>query len=230
MPVTLAHERSDQVRTLSKPLSRLIPAVRPGWSLGFAGVGGWSLALMVMADLIAATGKNSSENPSKGAATSGRWLACVGLEELGLVAAHELGVPMGRLLMVQSPPADRWAAVTAALVEAVDVVCLYPAGPVRARDARRLQARAREQETVLIHLDGGRSWPVAMDIALDVHQQWSGLGHGHGHLRERRLFVEASGRRSSGRRRQMELVIDQQLTLSEHVDHSAVESPAVTKI
>lgn len=202
VPITLAHERSQQVRTVSEPLSGVVPMVRPGWSLGFTGTGGWTLAMMFLADMV-------GESTTGSATVAGRWSACVGLEELGLVAAHEFGVPMNRLLMVESPPAERWAVVVAALVEAVDVICLNPARPVRAREARRLQARAREQETVLFHLDGGRNWPTAMDISLVARQQWSGLGQGHGYLRERRLLIESSGRRAPGAGQYLELKIDQ---------------------
>ncbi len=213
MPITLAHERSQQVRAVSEPLNRVVPDVRPGWSLGFSGAGGWTLAMMVLADLV---GESSSGTDSK--TVAGRWSACIGLEELGLVAAHEFGVPMNRLLMVETPPVERWAVVVAALVEAVDVICLNPARPVRAREARRLQARAREQETVLLHLDGGRSWPTAMDVSFVARQQWSGLGQGHGYLRDRRLLIESSGRRAPGAGRYLELVIN------EHGSFSPYES------
>ncbi len=183
--------------------------------------------MMLLADLV---GEPADRYATEGqSVATGCWLACVGLEELGLAAAHEFGVPMSRLLMVETPPVERWAVVVAALVEAVDVVCLNPSRPVRAREARRLQARAREQETVLIHLDGGRSWPTAMDIALVARQTWSGLGQGHGYLRERRLLIEASGRRAPGVDQHLEIHIDEQSTARRYTAKSYTAESSTAK-
>jgi len=127
------------------------------------------------------------------------WMAAVGLEDLGLVGAGEQGVPLDRVLMVETPPPDQWATVVAALIEAMHVVCVRPHHPISRQDARRLQARAREQQAVLVHLDGGRTWPYPVDLAVTGRsQQWEGLGEGHGHLRGRRLLVEVGGRRAPG--------------------------------
>ena len=52
----------------------------------------------------------------------------------------------------------------------------------------------------------GRAWPEAADVSLTVAATaWEGLGQGHGHLRARRVVVEAAGRRGADRPRRAEL-------------------------
>ena len=190
-PVTTADQR---LLPVPGPVASLFPGggLQRGWSVGVSGPGGWSLALSLLGSALGGDG----------------WAAGVGLEELGLVAADELGVRLERLLMVESPGPDRLASVVASLVEVVDVVCLGPSAPVKARDARRLAARAREQEAVMFHLDGGRSWPQALDVVLSVEPgPWSGIGVGHGHLRSRSAVVTAAGRRSMAKPRSVGVLL-----------------------
>jgi hypothetical protein len=194
-PLGLAGEQARLLRPVPSDMVGLFPTggVQAGWSIGFEGPGSWSPAMMLAAGLM---------EPD-------RWLATVGLEELGLVAAAELGVPLDRVVTVETPAPGQWAGVVAALIEAIDVIAVAPRHPVPARAARRLQARAREQQAVLLHLDGGRSWPQPMDITLTVvEQRWQGLGPGHGHLHGRCMVVEASGRRVPGSSRWSELAVE----------------------
>ncbi len=136
------------------------------------------------------------------------WVACVGLEELGLVAGDELGLRLDRVVMVETPAPEQWATVIAALVEVVDVVCLGPTPAIGIRDARRLMARAREQDAVLFHLDGGGSWPQALDVTLEVEPgAWSGIGEGFGYLRSRSASVVATGRRSMAQPRRCDVLL-----------------------
>ena len=90
-----------------------------------------------------------------------------------------------------------------------------PAHRVRAGDARRLAARARERGTILVHLaangpragaGSGAAGAIEADLRLTgVEAHWQGLGHGHGHLQARRLVVEATGRRRAARPHRQEL-------------------------
>ena len=167
------------------PLASILPmgGVQRGWSVGVDGHGAWALAMGLAGWLMETDG----------------WMAAVGLEDLGLVGAGEQGVALDRVLMVETPTPDQWATVVAALVEAMHVVCVRPHHRVARQEARRLQARAREQQAVLVHLDGGRAWPDPVDLSLTGRsQQWEGLGKGHGHLQGRRLLVEVGGRRAPG--------------------------------
>ena len=157
-----------------------------------------------------------------GAAQAGAWVAVVGAGTLGLVAAHGLGVPLDRLVVVEPGPATGTgpstgagradhASVLAALVDGFDVVLL--GAEARSRlgrgDARRLQARARERGSLLVGVGGdlpGGAAQVRLTITAAV---WEGLGEGDaggpGHLRRRRVTVEATGRGAASRPRRAEL-------------------------
>lgn len=190
-PVVLANE---QLLAVPEPLLPLFPAggLQRGWSIGVDGLGGWSLAMALLGPALDGDG----------------WLACIGLEGLGLVAADELGLRLDRVLMIETPPPDKWATVIAALVEVVDVVCLGEGASVNAREGRRLMARAREQNAVLVHLDGGRAWPHALDVNLGVETgSWSGVGVGHGSLKTRSMTITATGRRSMAKPRQVDVLL-----------------------
>jgi hypothetical protein len=142
-----------------------------------------------------------------GAARAGSWVAVVGMASLGLVAAWEVGVPFERLVVVDEPPADRWATVVAALVGAFDVVVVAPGHRVPVGDARRLAARQRERGTVLVHIESGsarRSLEADVRLGIDA-SSWVGVGDGHGYLQGRRVSVEATGRRRSARPRRADL-------------------------
>jgi len=197
-PTVLAGE---QVLPVLGALAGLLPGgLRRGSSLavgagraGRPGGGATSLALAVAA----------------GPSAAGSWVAAVGVPSLGLAAAAGYGVDLGRLVLVADPPADRFGQVVALLVDAFDVVLVRPPPgltAVRAADARRLAARARERGSVLVRLDGGDAWPAAADVTLTVTATtWEGLGDGHGHLRARRAVVTSGGRRGAARPRRAEL-------------------------
>lgn len=190
-PVTEAGQR---LLPVPEPLAPLFPSggLQQGWSIGVSGPGGWSLALVLLGAALRGDG----------------WAAGVGIEELGLVAGGELGVPLQRVVLVETPGSARQAEVVAALVEVVDVICLGPLGPFSARDARRLAARAREQGAVTLHLDGGRSWPQGLDVTLEVTPgPWAGIEQGHGHLRQRPVAITATGRRAMARPRRVEVLL-----------------------
>lgn len=188
-PVNLSGQR---ILSVPEPLTPLFPwgGIQKGTSLSVGGNGGWSLAMAMMADALGAEG----------------WLAIVGVPDLGLVAASEFGVRLDRVLVVETPPLHQWPTVVAALLEAVDVVAIAPSGRVGPRDARRLTARAREQGSILLHLDHGSTWPTAVDVGLEVTvDRWHGLGRGHGCLQARRAEVTSTGRRSAARRSSVEV-------------------------
>jgi len=180
-PVTLAGERSLPVLEALAPL--LPGGLRRGVTAtvdAAAGPGATALALALGA----------------GASAAGSWVAAVGLPALGWQAASELGVAPERLLVVADPPRDSVATVVAALLDGVDVVYVH-AGAVSAPDARRLVARAREREVVLVPVagrggrPGGSTWPLGADVRLSVAEpewQWDGR------LVARRVRVTVSGK------------------------------------
>ena len=133
---------------------------------------------------------------------AGSWVAVVGAPALGLQAALELGVAAERLLVVPQPPQESWATVVATLVEAVDLVVVAPRR-VAPGEARRVTARAREREAVLVSLT---SWPGA-DVRLSVGRStWVGpIEGGAGRLEARRAEVVAGGRGAAARERRATL-------------------------
>lgn len=182
----------EQVLPVLDAFEPLLPdgGLRRGTTTTVAGAGGaTSLALALVA----------------GGSAAGSWVAAVGIPALGLAGAGEVGVALERLVLVAEPPPREWAAVVAALVDAVDLVLVRPSHRVKAVDVRRLAARARERGSVLVQA-GGRSGFEGADLRLAVtSSQWTGLGVGHGHLQARRLEVEFSGRRQLSRPRQATL-------------------------
>jgi len=128
---------------------------------------------------------------------AGSWCAAVGVPGLGLLAAAEHGVDLERLVLVGHPGAA-WATVVATLVEALDVIVVRPGRGATESDVRRLAARVREREAVVVSLG---EWTGA-DVALtQTRCRWEGLGSGHGHLRARRVEVQSSGRGAAARPR-----------------------------
>lgn len=189
-PVTLAAEQLLAVPEAFQPLFAGGGLPR-GSSVGFAGAGSWSVAMALAASALGVGG----------------WLAVLGVEELGLVAAAELGVRLDRVLVVSSVASAQLGLVAATLMEAVEVIALHPRSMVSARDARRLTARARERGTVLFHLDGGRHWPEALDLSVTVApSRCLGIGEGHGHLQFRQLEVATTGRRAASRQRRVSVL------------------------
>jgi len=171
------------------PLAPLVPGgLVPGTTVG---VGGGPGATSLLLALVA--------GPSR----SGCWCAAVGLPRLGARAAAELGVDLGRMVLVPRP-GDRWAAAAATLVDSLDLVVLSPPLGAPAALCRRLGARARSRGAVLVVFGQGGEpvWGEPPDLSLvAARAQWVGLGEGHGLLGARRLRVVSRGRRSfSGER------------------------------
>jgi hypothetical protein len=191
-PISLAGE---QLLPVPAPLAKLLPggglrrgsvvAVPAGSASGASGATSLALALI------------------SAISHAGSWCAGVGLPDLGLAAAAESGIALERFALVPNP-AEQWAIVTAALIEAVDAVLVRPARRVRPAEARRLRARAQESGAVLVPCSD--SWPEGADLRIAVvKSRWQGLGQGHGFLRTRMVEVVASGRRAASREQRIRL-------------------------
>jgi len=134
---------------------------------------------------------------------AGHWCAAIGLPDLGGAAVRDLGVALGRLVLVPRP-GPAWPDVVAVAVEGIEVVVVRPPFPPRPGVARRLVARVREHGTILVVLPGHGGWPEGGDLRLSVAAaRWEGAGDGH--LKGRRMTVVASGRRAASRTRRCEL-------------------------
>ena len=141
--------------------------------------------------------------------TGGEWGAGA-LGFWGLLAAAGLGVALERLVVVAPPerPAGGWGAVVATLVDGFPVVVLGAQVQLRACDDRRLAARLRERGGVLVRAGSGAGVPTAAHLRLLVTEsRWEGVAEGSGHLRARRVVVEATGRGAASRLRRAELLL-----------------------
>ncbi len=191
-PVTLTREQRLPVLTA---LEGLLPGagLRRGQTVSLGTTAGASGATTLALALLAQ------------ASVAGSWVAAVGVPSLGLVAADELGVALERLVLVAAPDRSAWGGVVAALVDGFDIVVLQPGrGGVRAVDARRLVARARERGTVLMLLDSG--WPDGADLSLQITvSRWEGLGDGHGHLQARKVRIIRAGRGEAAQPQRLDL-------------------------
>jgi hypothetical protein len=105
------------------------------------------------------------------ASAEGAWCALVGLPEVGLVAAAEAGLALPRVALVPRPGPDL-VAVTAALLDGLDLVAVAGVERFRPGDRQRLAARARQRGAVLLPV--GR-WPGADLEMVTVSGRWQGL-------------------------------------------------------
>lgn len=134
-----------------------------------------------------------------GPSRAGAWSAVVGADDFGVEAAVEMGVDLSRTVLVPDP-AELWPEVTSALVDVVTMVVLRAPDGVSERVAGRIGARLRKRSAALV--SWGR-WPGAEASLALRSSQWSGVGRGHGRLRERRVVVDV--RRGSAPPRRTEL-------------------------
>lgn len=124
------------------------------------------------------------------ACDGGAWAALVGMGDLGVLAAAQAGMDLGRMALVPTPGPDA-PTVIAALLDGVDVVVVGPAAQLTDADRRRLSARSRDRGSVLLPTS---AWAGA-DVTLTVEGgRWAGIGEGDGWLRAHRLRVARRGR------------------------------------
>jgi hypothetical protein len=123
----------------------------------------------------------------------GEWAAAVDPDgSLGGLAAGEAGIALERFAVVRRVPVARWATVVAALVDGVSLVVAAVPRSVRAGDARRLLARARERNTVLVAVG---AWPVEAALRLRaVASTWAQPVSDPGLLGTRTYRVTVEGR------------------------------------
>ncbi len=120
-----------------------------------------------------------------GASAAGEWVGFAGWPDFGAEAAVELGVDLGRTVLVPDT-GQHWLEVTAALVDVLRVVVLRPPARVDAKSAGVLDARLRKRSSVLVVWG---DWPRC-DARLSLEEaRWTGPEHGHGRLRTRRARV-----------------------------------------
>lgn len=180
----------DRTLPVAAPFVPLLPdgGLARGRLVACQGTAGPSLAFALVADAVRA----------------GAWLAAVDVAWLGVEAVGELGVPLNRLVRVDSgeSPAATWAEVVAAAVDGFEVVITQPPARSEAGLLRRVQTRVQARGAVLVVVG---DTPGSADIILRTSAPvWDRVANGDGHLHARRLHVEASGRRvPQGRRTEL---------------------------
>lgn len=188
-PLTLARER---VFPVAEPLGALLPG------------GGLRRGTVVSVEGTGASGATSLAWTLAAAATeAGEWAAVVDLRgTLGLEAAAEAGVVLERLPVVHRVAPDRWATVVAALLDGITLVVAEVPRHARVGDVRRLVARARERDAVLVALPApGAAWPGEAALRLvSEGGSWTGIARGGGPVTGRALQVHVGGRGDASHR------------------------------
>jgi hypothetical protein len=129
------------------------------------------------------------------ATTTGSWLAVVGVPMLGVEAVAELGVPLGRLIAVESGSGPAaWAERVGAAADGFDLILTRPPAGAE-RVVRKIKQRLQVRGVVLFAV-GPTSPGVSCDVEFATTAvEWAGLGDGHGALLGRRAMVRVGGRR-----------------------------------
>ncbi len=175
-PSLTAVPASERTLPVHESLVDLLPVLQRGSTVACNGRAGVSLALAL------------ASAPSR----EGAWVGVIGLPELGLRAAADMGVELQRLVMVNGDPP--WVDVLAAMIDGFDVILVgQRAGRLASGAVRRLQARVQTRGVVLLTV-GVPALGADLQLTAD-DDQWVGLGDGHGVATGRRVLVELSGRR-----------------------------------
>lgn len=190
-PVTLARERTLPV---SAPFDRVLPeGLVRGQVVSCRGPAARSVAFGLVRDAL----------------VEGRWMAVVDVSTFGPDAAAEFGVPLERVVRIEtgvdgaSWTEHDWIDVMGAAVDGFDLILTRVPAALRndRRPAavRKLGSRLQQKGAVVVTL--GAPGALGGDIELVTQRTvWDGLGDGTGHLRRRLIDVEAGGRRMPGRR------------------------------
>lgn len=172
-PTVLARDRT---LSIPGPLGDVLPDGLARGSVlvveGHVGAGATSVALSLCA-----------------AATAiGEWAAVVDLHGTwGGEAVAELGAASERIAVIRRVPPDRWATTVSVLLDGMSVVVADVPRHVRAGEARRLVARARERGVALVPVIWSPGqWPATASRRLHADgRSWPGLEVGCGLLAAR---------------------------------------------
>jgi hypothetical protein len=185
-PALTAVAANERTLPVHESLTELLPALQRGSTIACGGGAAVSLALAL------------ASAPSG----EGAWIGVAGLPELGIRAATDMGVDLGRLVMVTGEPQPGWAwvDVLAAMIDGFDVILVgWRVGRLASGAVRRLQARAQSRGVVMLTV-GVPALGADLRLTTD-DDQWVGLGNGHGVACGRRVVVEIAGRRMPRSRR-----------------------------
>ena len=190
-PVALARERTLPVAV---PFDQLLPdGLVRGQVVSCRGAAARSMAFGLMREAL----------------VEGGWMAVVDVPTLGTDAAAEFGVPLERVVRIDtgvdaaSGTELDWIDVMGAAVDGFDLVLTRVPAALRhdrrPTAVRKLGSRLQQKGAVVVTL--GAPGALGSDVELTTQRTvWAGLGDGTGHLHRRVIDVEAAGRRMPGRR------------------------------
>lgn len=141
------------------------------------------------------------------ATAAGEWAAFVdpGSGSLGGIAAAEAGVALARCAVVRGVGQQQWTTVVGALLDGLVVVVAAVPPRLTIGDARRLHARARERQSVLVALESvpgvcTGTWPADATRRIEMEgAAWRGLEPGTGLLDDRVLHAHVTGKGAAPR-------------------------------
>ena len=171
-----AIEESGPVLPVAAPLAAALPrgGLARGSVVSVLGQGATSLLFALLA---------GPEAP---------WTALVGMPGVGLLAAAEFGIDLDRVVVIPEPGPDVLQ-VLSILVDGVDMIAVaLPTKVMPGPSRQRVRTgRLRQRGSVLLVMG---PWPGADLVLTASWTGFSGLGRGHGRLRDRELTVEVGGR------------------------------------
>lgn len=196
-PVILARERTIPV---AAPFDQLLPdeGLVRGRVISCRGLADTSLAFGLIREAL----------------VGGAWAAVVDVATFGADAASEFGIPLERIVRVESGSAEAersagvgsagvgsaasWIDVMGAAVDGFDVVVTrVPAelrGDRRPPAVRKLATRVQQKGAIVVVL--GETGALRSDLVFSTQRtEWGGVSSGAGHLRSRIIDVVAGGRR-----------------------------------
>jgi hypothetical protein len=142
----------------------------------------------------------------------GLWCGLVALPDLNFAAGDDVGVDLNRVVTV-AKPATHLAAVTATLLDALDIVVLGISPELTSATLAKLSARARQRRKLLVLSASTNPFPPPRGVALTltaVHHHWRGVADGAGYLREHAIELRVSGHgRATKERRYTVALTDQ---------------------
>jgi hypothetical protein len=183
-PISFTRERTLPV---SEDLSEFFPegGLVRGRSVRCTGPSATSLALSLVAPAVA----------------EGAWMALIDLPTIGLDAAGEYGIPLERIVRIDTVvdgEAHRWSDVVAAAADGFDVLLVRVPADVAPTVMRKVTTRVQQRGAVIVVL--GDPGSLVCDAELSVEAAvWDGVIDGAGHLRQRMVTIRSGGRRMHGR-------------------------------
>jgi hypothetical protein len=133
---------------------------------------------------------------SASAVVLGSWIAVLGVDDLGVEAVADAGLPLERLVRVR-PGSDgvrAWADLCLAALDGFELLLTSPPGRVPTPLATAIRRRLRSRAGCLLVIGDPRGLEVDVELS-SATPSWQGIGTGTGRLADRSIEVRASGRR-----------------------------------